>query len=50
MVCAGRRQPGNGSGTYAIEGQQITKDYLGRVTPEREWSGQFAAPSRGRDF
>ena len=26
------------------EGQQIKKDYLNRVTPEREWSGQFAAP------
>jgi len=21
------------------------RDYLGRVTPEREWSGQFAAPA-----
>jgi murein DD-endopeptidase MepM/ murein hydrolase activator NlpD len=26
------------------EGQQIKKDYLSRVTPEREWSGSFAAP------
>ncbi|MGD0164552.1 MAG: M23 family metallopeptidase, partial [Candidatus Sulfotelmatobacter sp.] len=27
------------------EGQQIKKDYLNRVTPQREWSGQFAAPA-----
>jgi murein DD-endopeptidase MepM/ murein hydrolase activator NlpD len=27
------------------EGQQIKKDYLNRVTPEREWSGSFAAPA-----
>jgi murein DD-endopeptidase MepM/ murein hydrolase activator NlpD len=27
------------------EGQQIKKDYLNRVTPEREWSGQFVAPA-----
>jgi murein DD-endopeptidase MepM/ murein hydrolase activator NlpD len=27
------------------EGQQVKKDYLNRVTPEREWSGQFAAPA-----
>jgi murein DD-endopeptidase MepM/ murein hydrolase activator NlpD len=27
------------------EGQQIKKDYLNRVTPEREWSGQFSAPA-----
>jgi murein DD-endopeptidase MepM/ murein hydrolase activator NlpD len=27
------------------EGQLIKKDYLNRVTPEREWSGQFAAPA-----
>jgi murein DD-endopeptidase MepM/ murein hydrolase activator NlpD len=27
------------------EGVQIKKDYLDRVTPEREWSGQFAAPA-----
>jgi len=27
------------------EGQQIKKDYLNRVTPEREWSGPFAAPA-----
>jgi murein DD-endopeptidase MepM/ murein hydrolase activator NlpD len=27
------------------EGQQIKKDYLNRVTPEREWSGQFATPA-----
>jgi len=27
------------------EGQQIKKDYLSRVTPAREWSGQFAAPA-----
>ncbi len=27
------------------EGVQIKKDYLSRVTPEREWSGQFAAPA-----
>jgi murein DD-endopeptidase MepM/ murein hydrolase activator NlpD len=26
------------------EGQQIKKDYLSRVTPEREWSGSFATP------
>jgi murein DD-endopeptidase MepM/ murein hydrolase activator NlpD len=27
------------------EGVQIKKDYLNRVTPEREWSGQFTAPT-----
>ncbi len=27
------------------EGQQIKKDYLNRVTPTREWSGQFTAPA-----
>jgi len=27
------------------EGQQVKKDYLNRVTPEREWSGTFAAPA-----
>jgi murein DD-endopeptidase MepM/ murein hydrolase activator NlpD len=27
------------------EGQQIKKDYLNRVTPEREWSGQFSTPA-----
>jgi murein DD-endopeptidase MepM/ murein hydrolase activator NlpD len=27
------------------EGQQIKKDYLNRVTPVREWSGQFATPA-----
>jgi murein DD-endopeptidase MepM/ murein hydrolase activator NlpD len=27
------------------EGQQIKKDFLGRVTPEREWSGQFSSPA-----
>jgi murein DD-endopeptidase MepM/ murein hydrolase activator NlpD len=27
------------------EGQQIKKDYLNRVTPEREWSGSFTAPA-----
>lgn len=27
------------------EGQQVKKDYLNRVTPEREWEGQFAAPA-----
>jgi len=27
------------------ESQEIKKDYLSRVTPEREWSGQFAAPA-----
>ena len=26
------------------EGQEIKKDYLNRVTAEREWSGQFTAP------
>jgi len=26
------------------EGQEVKKDYLNRVTPEREWSGQFTAP------
>jgi len=25
--------------------QEIKKDYLNRVTPEREWSGQFATPA-----
>jgi murein DD-endopeptidase MepM/ murein hydrolase activator NlpD len=27
------------------EGVQVKKDYLNRVTPEREWSGQFATPA-----
>jgi murein DD-endopeptidase MepM/ murein hydrolase activator NlpD len=27
------------------EGQQIKKDYLNRITPDREWSGSFAAPA-----
>jgi murein DD-endopeptidase MepM/ murein hydrolase activator NlpD len=27
------------------EAQQVKKDYLNRLTPEREWSGQFAAPA-----
>jgi murein DD-endopeptidase MepM/ murein hydrolase activator NlpD len=27
------------------EGVQVKKDYLNRVTPEREWSGMFAAPA-----
>ena len=27
------------------EGQQIKKDYLNRVTPTREWAGQFIAPA-----
>jgi len=27
------------------EGVQVKKDYLNRITPEREWSGQFAAPA-----
>ncbi len=27
------------------EGQEVKKDYLNRVTPEREWSGSFAAPA-----
>jgi murein DD-endopeptidase MepM/ murein hydrolase activator NlpD len=27
------------------EGQQTKKDYLNRVTPQREWSGPFTAPA-----
>jgi len=27
------------------EGQEIKKDYLNRVSPEREWSGPFTAPA-----
>jgi murein DD-endopeptidase MepM/ murein hydrolase activator NlpD len=27
------------------DAQEIKKDYLNRVTPEREWSGQFTAPA-----
>jgi murein DD-endopeptidase MepM/ murein hydrolase activator NlpD len=27
------------------DGQQIKKDYLNRVTPDREWDGSFAAPA-----
>jgi murein DD-endopeptidase MepM/ murein hydrolase activator NlpD len=27
------------------EGQQIKKDYLNRVTPGRQWSGEFAKPA-----
>jgi murein DD-endopeptidase MepM/ murein hydrolase activator NlpD len=26
------------------EGKEVKKDFLSRVTPEREWSGQFATP------
>jgi len=28
------------------EGQEVKKDYLSRVTPEREWSGKFAEPAQ----
>jgi murein DD-endopeptidase MepM/ murein hydrolase activator NlpD len=28
------------------EGVEVKKDYLNRVTPEREWSGQFTAPAK----
>src|ERR1700731_1258758 len=28
------------------EAQQVKKDYLSRVTPEREWAGSFAAPAQ----
>ena len=28
------------------EGQLLKKDYLNRVTPEREWSGPFATPAQ----
>jgi murein DD-endopeptidase MepM/ murein hydrolase activator NlpD len=27
------------------EGQQVKKDYLNRVTPDRQWSAQFLAPA-----
>jgi murein DD-endopeptidase MepM/ murein hydrolase activator NlpD len=27
------------------EGQEVKKDYLNRVTPDREWSGSFTAPA-----
>jgi murein DD-endopeptidase MepM/ murein hydrolase activator NlpD len=27
------------------EGQQIKKDYLNRITPDRKWSGSFSAPA-----
>jgi len=27
------------------EGQQIKKDYLNRITPDREWSGMFTEPA-----
>ncbi len=27
------------------ESQEVKKDFLSRVTPEREWSGAFAAPA-----
>lgn len=27
------------------EGVEVKKDYLNRVTPEREWSGEFTAPA-----
>jgi murein DD-endopeptidase MepM/ murein hydrolase activator NlpD len=27
------------------EGVQVKKDYLNRVTPDREWSGEFTAPA-----
>jgi murein DD-endopeptidase MepM/ murein hydrolase activator NlpD len=27
------------------EGQQVKKEYLSRVTPEREWAGSFTAPA-----
>jgi murein DD-endopeptidase MepM/ murein hydrolase activator NlpD len=28
------------------EGQEVKKDYLSRVTPEREWSGKFTEPAQ----
>ncbi len=28
------------------EAQQIKKDYLNRITPDREWSGSFSAPAQ----
>jgi murein DD-endopeptidase MepM/ murein hydrolase activator NlpD len=27
------------------EGQEVKKEYLSRITPEREWSGSFATPA-----
>lgn len=27
------------------EGQEVKKDYLNRITPDREWSGAFTAPA-----
>jgi hypothetical protein len=32
------------------ESQQVKKDYLSRVTAEREWSGSFTAPRRSADL
>jgi murein DD-endopeptidase MepM/ murein hydrolase activator NlpD len=29
------------------EGQEVKKDFLSRVTPEREWSGKFVRPADG---
>jgi murein DD-endopeptidase MepM/ murein hydrolase activator NlpD len=31
--------------TQIAESQEVKKDYLNRVTPERKWSGPFTAPS-----
>lgn len=28
------------------DSQEVKKEYLGRVTPEREWSGKFSAPAQ----
>jgi murein DD-endopeptidase MepM/ murein hydrolase activator NlpD len=38
-------EPSPDQQTQIEEGQQIKKDYLNRVTPEREWSGSFTAPA-----
>ena len=31
--------------TEPTEGQEVKKDYLNRITPDREWSGAFTAPA-----
>ena len=38
-------EPSPGQQKEIQEAQQVKKDYLSRVTPEREWSGPFTTPA-----
>ncbi|MFZ1050277.1 MAG: M23 family metallopeptidase [Candidatus Sulfotelmatobacter sp.] len=38
-------EPSPGQQREIQEAQEVKKDYLNRVTPEREWSGPFTAPA-----